>query len=86
MPHERLRIRPAAVIPAPYRTLDSCTFGYIFRVLTEPYPSISVPAMAKKKKVIHRSAIDGKFVTPEYADKHPKTTEREHVSVGKPSK
>lgn len=37
--------------------------------------------MAKKKTVaveLNRSSVDGKFVTAEYAKKHPKTTQTEH--------
>lgn len=30
--------------------------------------------MAKKSPGLHKSAIDGKFVTPKYAKDHPKTT------------
>jgi hypothetical protein len=34
--------------------------------------------MAKKIVTLTRSAVSGKFVTPDYAKKHPKTTETEH--------
>lgn len=34
--------------------------------------------MAKKMITLVRSAVSGKFVTPDYAKKHPKTTETEH--------
>ena len=35
--------------------------------------------MAKKNVVIvRRNAVDGKFVSPDYVKKHPKTTETEH--------
>jgi hypothetical protein len=36
--------------------------------------------MAKKPPTItiNRSAVTGKFVTPQYAAKHPRTTETEH--------
>lgn len=33
------------------------------------------------KKTVYRSAITGKFVKKAYAEKHPKTTEKEHVNV-----
>lgn len=33
--------------------------------------------MAKKIVTLTRSAVNGKFVTPDYAKKHPKTTETE---------
>ena len=43
--------------------------------------------MAKKKstekstkQTVHRSAQTGKFVTKEYADKHPKTTIKDSVN------
>ncbi|WP_281687642.1 hypothetical protein [Pseudomonas citronellolis] len=29
------------------------------------------------KQIIHRSSVDGRFVTEDYAKKHPKTTEKE---------
>ena len=37
--------------------------------------------MADKKgsQTVHRSSVSGKFVTKEYADKHPRTTEAEKV-------
>lgn len=35
--------------------------------------------MAGQKRVVYRDAGDGKFVTERFADKHPKTTERETV-------
>jgi hypothetical protein len=37
-------------------------------------------------KVIDRSAVTGRFVTERYADKHPHTTEREHVPIHNPKK
>jgi hypothetical protein len=37
-------------------------------------------------KPVDRSAITGRFVTGTYADKHPKTTEHEHVPVHNPKK
>jgi hypothetical protein len=42
-------------------------------------------SMAKKPptKVIYRSAVSGRIVTPQYAKAHPKTTEKEHRPVGK---
>lgn len=45
--------------------------------------------MAKEKetrKTVYRDSDEGKFVTKEYADKHPKTTERERVRVSPPKK
>lgn len=32
-----------------------------------------------KTKTVHRSSVTGKFVTKKYAEKHPKTTEKERV-------
>ncbi len=32
----------------------------------------------KKTQVVYRDAIKGTFCTPEYAKKHPRTTEKEH--------
>ena len=43
-----------------------------------------VQAMTTKANVVHRSAIDGEFVTEAYAKKHPKTTVKE--SMPKPGK
>ena len=34
--------------------------------------------MARKTITLVRSAVSGKSVTPDYAKKHPKTTETEH--------
>ena len=34
--------------------------------------------MARKTITLVRSAVSGKFVSPGYAKKHPKTTETEH--------
>jgi hypothetical protein len=42
--------------------------------------------MAKPTKVIYRSAVTGEFVPKIYADKHPRTTEREHVYIHPPKK
>ncbi len=35
--------------------------------------------MPTSKHVVHRDSGTGQFVTEKYADKHPKTTEREVV-------
>lgn len=35
------------------------------------------------KKTVHRNSDDGRFVTKRYAERNPKTTERERVPVGK---
>jgi hypothetical protein len=37
-------------------------------------------------KPVDRSAISGRFVTPEYAIRHPRTTEHERVPVSNPNK
>jgi hypothetical protein len=37
-------------------------------------------------KPVDRSAITGRFVTGTYADRHPNTTEHEHVPVHNPKK
>ncbi len=41
--------------------------------------------MSKKRteptKIVYRDSDEGKFVTQEYAEKHPKTTEKEHVRI-----
>jgi hypothetical protein len=37
-------------------------------------------------KPIHRDSKTGEFVTPEYANRHPATTEREHVPISNPKK
>jgi hypothetical protein len=34
--------------------------------------------MAKQTVTVNRSAVTGKFVTPKYAQNHPRTTETEH--------
>lgn len=43
-------------------------------------------ANSKNKKVIFRDSETGQFVRKEYADKHKKTTEREHIDIGKSKK
>jgi hypothetical protein len=43
-----------------------------------PAPRKEVPKMADKKTV-HRDSKSGEFVTPDYAKKHPSTTEKERV-------
>jgi hypothetical protein len=35
------------------------------------------------KKTVHRSSTNGRFVKESYAKKHPNTTEKERVDVGK---
>jgi len=37
-------------------------------------------------KPVDRSAVTGRFVTPEYAIRHPRTTEHERVPVHNPKK
>lgn len=34
-----------------------------------------------EKKTVYRNSEDGKFVKQEYAEKHPKTTEKERVRI-----
>jgi hypothetical protein len=38
------------------------------------------------KKTVHRDSGSGQFTTKSNADKHPKTTEKERVSTGSPTK
>jgi len=35
------------------------------------------------KKLVGRNSINGRFVPLSYTDRHPRTTEKEHVTVGK---
>jgi hypothetical protein len=37
-------------------------------------------------KPVDRSAVTGRFVKPEYARTHPRTTEHEHVPIHNPKK
>ncbi|VVD91564.1 hypothetical protein PHO31112_01648 [Pandoraea horticolens] len=37
-------------------------------------------------KVVNRSSVSGQFVTDKYAQKHPSTTERQHVRTPPPTK
>jgi hypothetical protein len=37
-------------------------------------------------KPVDRNSVDGRFVTPKYAEKHPRTTEHERVPVSNPKK
>lgn len=39
-------------------------------------------AKQEEKKTVHRDSEKGRFVTQEYAEKHPKTTEKERVRIG----
>ena len=38
------------------------------------------------KKTIYRRSDNGQITTKKYADKHPRTTERQHVPPPKPKK
>jgi hypothetical protein len=42
--------------------------------------------MSNKKKVVYRSSVSGRLVKESYAKAHPKTTERQHVPLGKRGK
>jgi hypothetical protein len=45
--------------------------------------------MSKKpepKKTVYRDSEEGKFVTQEYAERHPNTTEKERVRINPPDK
>lgn len=43
--------------------------------------------MAKKPViVIHRNSVNGQFVTPQYVQRHPRTTETEHRPAPKKGK
>lgn len=44
-----------------------------------------VTPMADKKKTVYRDSEDGQFVKKDYADKHPKTTEKERVRTEPPT-
>ena len=35
----------------------------------------------EEKKTVYRDSEDGQFVKQEYAEKHPKTTEKERVRI-----
>jgi len=37
-------------------------------------------------KPVDRSSITGRFVTPGYAERHPRTTEHERVPISNPKK
>lgn len=34
-------------------------------------------------KPASRNSVNGRFVTPQYAERHPRTTENERIRVGK---
>ena len=38
------------------------------------------------KKTVYRDSEEGRFVKQEYAEKHPKTTEKERVRITPPGK
>lgn len=42
--------------------------------------------MTTQKKTIYRDSETGQITTKQYADKHPKTTEKERVKVTPPKK
>ena len=48
-----------------------------------PFKEITMTSAAKK--TVHRSSETGQFVDKKYADKHPRTTERERVNVPRPA-
>ena len=39
----------------------------------------------EQKKTVYRDSEDGQFTTKKYAEKHPKTTEKERVRVRPPA-
>lgn len=41
---------------------------------------------SKTSKIIYRSAVNGRIVTPQYATQHPRITEKERVYVPSPKK
>ena len=43
-------------------------------------------AKHEEKKTVYRDSEDGQFVKQEYAEKHPKTTEKERVRITPPDK
>jgi hypothetical protein len=43
-------------------------------------------AKTPDKKTVYRDSKDGQFTTKRDAEKNPKTTEKERVNVGTPSK
>ncbi len=42
-----------------------------------------MPKSDEPKKVVYRDSKDGQFVEKKYAERHPDTTERERVRVGR---
>jgi hypothetical protein len=40
----------------------------------------------QQRKTVYRDSEDGQFVTPEYAETHKRTTEKERVPVVPPGK
>lgn len=43
-------------------------------------------AKGPPKRTVYRDSEDGQFVKKEYAEKHPKTTEKERVRITPPGK
>lgn len=43
-------------------------------------------AKGEQKRTVYRDSEDGQWVTQDYAEKHPRTTEKERVRVTPPSK
>ncbi len=46
---------------------------------------LEITMTSSAKKTVHRSSESGQFVTKKYAENHPRTTERERVSVQRPA-
>lgn len=44
------------------------------------------PAAPPPRKTVYRDSTDGQFVKKDYAEKHPKTTEKERVVIVPPGK
>ena len=44
----------------------------------------TTPMAKPPKKVVYRDSGSGEFVTEEYAEKHKRTTERQHVPMPSP--
>ncbi len=52
--------------------------------ITSPFLENHMNKNGTVRKIVHRDSVDGQFVKQQYAEQHPRTTERQHVYVPAP--
>ena len=84
---DRLLGRRLAGEDQSYSTLKlSQVYGVIAYYLEHETSHERLPGPTAKKVTLNRSAVTGKFVTPQYTKNHPRTTETEQGPVKSPKK